>query len=86
MRTIWTISFGCLCFREQYIGSGEWTMEGFCKNGRELLQGDVPFAGGPDIGNSTGWTDGGQSAKIPDAIDACISNSDGFFCLRPLPR
>ena len=45
-------------------------MEGFCKNGRELLQGDVPFAGGPDIGNSTGWTDGGQSAKIPDAIDA----------------
>ncbi|MCS2338207.1 hypothetical protein NXV01_25625 [Bacteroides sp. BFG-606] len=60
-------------------GSGEWTMEGFCKNGRELLQGDVPFAGGPDIGNSTGWTDGGQSAKIPDAIDACINNSDGFF-------
>ena len=36
-------------------GSGEWTMEGFCKNGRELLQGD------------------------PDTIDACISNSDGFF-------
>ena len=22
------------------------TMEGFCKNGRELLKGDVPFSGG----------------------------------------
>ena len=22
---------------------------------------------------------GGQAAKIPDAIDACINNSDGFF-------
>ena len=24
-------------------------------------------------------TNGGQAAKIPDAIDACINNSDGFF-------
>lgn len=43
MRTIWTISFGCLCFREQYIW--KWRMDHgrFCKNGRELLQGDVPL-------------------------------------------
>lgn len=73
------IFLGAYASVNNIYGSGEWTMEGFCKNGRELLQGDVPFAGGPDIGNSTGWTDGGQSAKIPDAIDACISNSDGFF-------
>ena len=64
---------------DKIYGSGEWTMEGFCKNGRELLKGDVPFSGGPDIGNGTGWTNGGQAAKIPDAIDACINNSDGFF-------
>ncbi|UVO68235.1 hypothetical protein NXW64_17225 [Bacteroides ovatus] len=44
-----------------------------CYKEMYLLQADT------DIGNSTGWTDGGQSAKIPDAIDACISNSDGFF-------
>ena len=74
-----TWEIGAYASVNNIYGSGEWTMEGFCKNGRELLQGDVPFAGGPDIGNSTGWTDGGQSAKIPDAIDACISNSDGFF-------
>ena len=50
-------------------------------NGCGTKAGVLAFStqGGPDIGNSTGWTDGGQSAKIPDAIDACISNSDGFF-------
>ena len=31
------------------------------------------------MGNSTGWTEGGQAALIPDAIDACITASDGFF-------
>lgn len=60
-------------------GQGEWTMEGFCKQGRELLKGDVPFNGGPDVGNASGWQDGGQSARIGDAVKACINNSDGFF-------
>ena len=60
-------------------GTTEWTMQGFCQRGKNLLKGDTKFAGGPDIGNSTGWVSGGQSAKIPDAIDACINNSDGFF-------
>lgn len=73
------IFLGAYAAADKIYGSGEWTMEGFCKQGRNLLQGDVPFSGGPDIGNGTGWTNGGQSAKIPDAIDACISNSDGFF-------
>ena len=70
---------GAYAAADKIYGNGEWTMEGFCKQGRELLQGDVTFAGGPDIGNSTGWTDGGQATKVPDAIDACISNSNGFF-------
>ena len=73
------IFLGAYASVDKIYGSGEWTMEGFCKNGRELLKGDVPFSGGPDIGNGTGWTNGGQAAKIPDAIDACINNSDGFF-------
>ena len=70
---------GAYASTSSIYGSGEWTMQGFCEQGRTLLQGDVPFAGGPDIGNSTGWTDGGQAALIPDAIDACITASDGFF-------
>lgn len=73
------IFLGAYASTSNIYGSGEWTMEGFCKNGRELLQGDVPYSGGPDIGNSGGWTEGGQANKIPDAIDACINNSDGFF-------
>ncbi len=60
-------------------GQGEWTMEGFCKQGRELLKGDVSFNSGPDVGNGSGWENGGQSAKIGDAIKVCIDNSDGFF-------
>ena len=60
-------------------GTTEWTMQGFCQLGAEILMGDVPFAGGPDVGNGTGWTEGGQAAKIPQVIDACITPSDGFF-------
>lgn len=70
---------GAYASASDIYGSGEWTMQGFCEQGRTLLQGDVEFAGGPDIGNSTGWTGGGQAALIPDAIDACITASDGFF-------
>ena len=70
---------GAYASADNIYGSGEWTMQGFCEQGRTLLQGDVEFAGGPDIGNSSGWTEGGQAALIPDAIDACISASDGFF-------
>lgn len=70
---------GAYASTSDIYGSGEWTMQGFCEQGRTLLQGDVEFAGGPDIGNSTGWTEGGQAALIPDAIDACITASDGFF-------
>lgn len=70
---------GAYASTSSIYGSGEWTMQGFCEQGRELLMGDTVFAGGPDIGNSTGWTEGGQAALIPDAVDACITPSDGFF-------
>ena len=70
---------GAYASADNIYGTGEWTMQGFCEQGRELLKGDTVFAGGPDIGNSSGWTDGGQAALIPDAIDACITPSDGFF-------
>ena len=70
---------GAYASRDSIWGSGEWTMQGFCKQGRELLKGDTVFSGGPDIGNSTGWVGGGQASSIPDAVKACINNSDGFF-------
>ncbi len=60
-------------------GSSEWTMQGFCQRAGKLFKGDVPYYGGPDIGNSSGFEKGGQGALMPDIVDACINASDGFF-------
>lgn len=60
-------------------GSNEWSMQGFCTKAAGKFKGDVPFAGGPDIGNASGFENGGQAAIIPDIVDACINASDGFF-------
>lgn len=58
-------------------GNGEWTMQGFCKRAQTLFAGDVPFVGGPDIGNSTGFTNGGQGHLMPSIVDACLNSSTG---------
>lgn len=60
-------------------GKNEWTMQGFCTKAGEKFMGDVPYAGGPDIGNPTGFENGGQAAIIPDIVKACIGASDGLF-------
>lgn len=76
-------------------GSTEWTMQGFCKLAQDLFAGDVPFIGGPDVGNSTGFNDNweGKTHKnypdvypdpatlMPDIVDACYNASTGgmFF-------
>lgn len=70
---------GCYAAASSITGSGEWTMQGFCNLGRKRLAGDTEFAGGPDVGNPTGWEKGGQGAKIPATINACINAADGYF-------
>ena len=70
---------GAYAGSDDIYGNGEWTVQGFCIQAGKKLKGDVPYIGGPDIGNGTGWADGGKAARIPDAIDACINNSDGMF-------
>lgn len=60
-------------------GSNEWSMQGFCSKAAGKFKGDVPFAGGPDVGNSPGFENGGKASIIPDVIDACINSSNGFF-------
>ena len=60
-------------------GSNEWSCQGFCQLAREKLAGDVKFAGGPDVGNGTGWENGGQANAVTQTIDACINASDGYF-------
>ena len=70
---------GCYASASGIYGSAEWTMQGFCKKAKEKLMGDTSFAGGPDIGNPTGWTSGGQGSKIWSTVDACINAADGYF-------
>ncbi len=71
---------GAYASTKSIYGSGEWTMQGFCKRAQTIFAGDVPFIGGPDIGNSTGFENGGQGALMPDIVDACINAStEGMF-------
>ncbi|MBP5675783.1 MAG: family 10 glycosylhydrolase [Bacteroidales bacterium] len=70
---------GCYASASSIYGSTEWTMEGFCKRAQDIILGDAPFAGGPDVGNPSGWENGGRSADIPKTVDACINSADGYF-------
>ena len=61
-------------------GSSEWTMQGFCSRAEALFAGDVPYVGGPDIGNSTGFSGGNQGHLMPSIVDACINScTEGIF-------
>ncbi len=71
---------GCYAGTTAVYGTTEWTMQGFAKRGRELLCGDTVFAGGPDVGNSPGFENGGAGNIIPSTVDACINAADGYFC------
>lgn len=44
-----------------------------------LFKGDVPYYGGPDVGNGSGFENGGQGALMPQIVDACINSADGLF-------
>ena len=71
---------GAYASTSSIYGSNEWTMQGFCKRAQALFADDVPFVGGPDIGNSTGFSGGGQGALMPSIVDACINAStEGMF-------
>ena len=75
------IFLGAYAAVDKIYGSTEWTVQGFCKLGGAKLMGDVPFAGGPDIGNGSGWENGGQANQVPKSINACINACDGGMFL-----
>lgn len=71
---------GAYASTSSIYGSGEWSMQGFCKRAEPLFAGDVPYVGGPDIGNSSGFEYGGQGALMPQIVDACINScTEGMF-------
>lgn len=68
---------GAYASASKIYGSSEWYMQGFCSRAETLFAGDVPYVGGPDIGNADGFENGGQQEKIPQIIDACINSCTG---------
>lgn len=71
---------GAYASTKSIYGTSEWTMQGFCQRAQRIFAGDVPFIGGPDIGNSSGFENGGQGKLMPDIVDACINAStEGMF-------
>jgi len=73
------IFLGAYAGADSIHGSQEWTMEGFCKLGAKRLAQAVPFAAGPDIGNGSGFEQGGKGSLVPDIVKTCLANSDGLF-------
>lgn len=72
---------GAYAATDSIYGNGEWSMQGFCKQAADLFMGDVPFAGGPDIGNGEGFANGGQGHLMDSIVKACMGSSTGgmFF-------
>lgn len=71
---------GAYASTSSIYGAGEWSVQGFCKLAHEKVMGDCLVAGGPDIGNPTGWPDGGRANEVTQTVDAAINACDGYFC------
>ena len=71
---------GAYASTSSIYGAGEWSVQGFCKLAHEKVMGDCLVAGGPDVGNPTGWPDGGKSTQVTQTVDAAINACDGYFC------
>jgi uncharacterized lipoprotein YddW (UPF0748 family) len=70
---------GAYASADKIYGNGEWTVQGFCKNAKELLSGDVEFAGGPDVGNWNVPAGTNVNTAVTNTVDAAINSGDGYF-------
>lgn len=73
------VMIGAYASISRIYGNGEWTVQGFCKNAKALIQDDSVVIGGPDVGNGTGWGGGGKGASVTQTVDAAINACDGYF-------
>lgn len=64
-------------------GTGEWTMQGFCKLAKEKTKGGCPMvAGGPDVGNwdyTNAVSQENENQAIVNSVKACMDECDGYF-------
>ena len=70
---------GTYCPAANVHGDTEKTMEGYARLARKRLCGDVPFYGGPDIGNEKGFEKGGKGYLLPEIRQTLLREADGFF-------
>ncbi len=73
------ILLGAYASADKIYGSGEWTVQGFCSNAKNLLLGDVKYAGGPDVGNWAIPAGTDVNAAVTNTVDAAINAGDGYF-------
>ena len=66
-------------------GSGEWSMQGFCKKAMEktkALGGPGLLVGGPDVGNwdsNNSFSQEVENKAITNSVKACADECDGYF-------
>lgn len=67
------------------FGKDEWTMQGFCIQAAQKINGDCPLVvGGPDVdwrwnGSSPEFTQEQILTAITESVEACINACDGYF-------
>lgn len=71
---------GAYASTSSIYGGSEWSVQGFCRLAHAKVMGDCTVVGGPDVGNGTGWGNGGVPDKVTSSIDAAINACDGYFC------
>ncbi|WP_419033037.1 alpha amylase family protein [Dysgonomonas gadei] len=70
---------GAYASANRVYGSGEWSVEGFCKQAKNLLLDDVKYAGGPDVGNWDVPAGTNVNTAVTNTVDAAINAGDGYF-------
>ena len=74
------ILIGAYAAPNRIYGTGEWTVQGFCRLAKEKIRDDSVVVGGPDVGNGD-WAVGGApiNLAITQSVDAAINACDGYF-------
>ena len=72
---------GAYASPKSVYGSGEWTMQGFCRLGYDKVKGDCMVVGGPDVGNwsTTGVSKNEEYEAVKKSVTACANECDGYF-------
>lgn len=73
------ILIGAYASADKIYGTGEWTVQGFCKQADAKILGDTKFAGGPDVGNWNVPAGTDVHTSVTNSIDAAYNAGDGYF-------